>query len=257
MLAGLFQAAAEYSAEREAIVSSSQLRDQIAQMPKISDPYKNLGKLGTIRVIAEIKRASPSRGHLAQISDPAAMARDYEQAGASAISVLTERTGFRGSMEDLKAVTDVVSIPVLRKDFISNEYQILDARASGATLVLLILAHLNGKDFLRLHDLAHDLGMGVLVECHNESELDTAAEAEAKLIGINTRNLETFKTDIGLFERLAGALPDKAIKVAESAVKSSADVASYRAAGADVVLVGEALVTGEHKSLIRQFTSIS
>ncbi len=257
MLAGLFQAAAEYSAQREALISADQLRDRISQMPEISDPYKNLGKLDTIRVIAEIKRASPSKGHLAEIPDPAKLAVEYEAAGASAISVLTERTGFLGSMDDLEAVSAAVEIPVLRKDFISDEYQILDARANGASLVLLILAHLNPSDFARLHHFAHELGMGVLVECHNEDEVGIAAEANSKLIGINTRDLKTFKTDIGLFERLAGALPDSAIKVAESAVKTAADVASYRAAGADVVLVGEALVTGDHNSLIRQFTSIS
>lgn len=257
MLAGLFEAAAEYSAEREAITSAAQLQERIARLPKLVDPYQNLGKRETIRVIAEIKRASPSRGQLAEISDPASLASDYEQAGASAISVLTERSGFRGSMDDLEAVCSEVEIPVLRKDFISSEYQILDARASGATLVLLILAHLSRSDFLRLNEFAHGIGMGVLVECHSEEELATAVAADAKLIGINTRDLKTFRTDIGLFERLAGQLPDSAIKVAESAVKSSADVISYRSAGADVVLVGEALVTGDHKSLIRQFTSIS
>lgn len=257
MLAGLFAAAEEYSAERERQVSRSELEAQISMLPQLGDPYQTLARADRIKVIAEIKRASPSRGNLATIEDPAALAIDYESAGASAISVLTERTGFLGSMDDLITVSSSVSIPVLRKDFISNEYQILDARASGATLVLLILAHLDVEDFLRLHEFAKSLGLGVLTECHNRDEIEIASAAGAELIGINTRDLVTFKTDLGLFEKLSDLLPESAIRVAESSVKSVEDVRRYRDAGADVVLVGEALVTGDHKRLIREFVSIS
>ena len=257
MLAGLFAAAEEYSAERERQVSRSELEARVALLPQLGNPYQTLAKADHIKVIAEIKRASPSRGNLAAIENPAALAVDYEESGASAISVLTERTGFLGSMEDLIAVSSSVTIPALRKDFISNEYQILDARASGAALVLLILAHLSVEEFERLHAFAMSLGLGVLTECHNQGEIENAAAAGAKLIGINTRDLVTFKTDLGLFEKLSGLLPQSSIRVAESSVRSADDVRRYRDSGADVVLVGEALVTGDHKRLIREFVSIS
>ena len=209
-----------------------------------------------VKIIAEVKRASPSRGDLAQIPDPARQARLYEQGGASAISVLTEGRRFKGSLADLEAVRDAVTVPVLRKDFIATEYQVLEARASGADLVLLIVAALDDATLRELFDLIVDLGMTPLVETHSAEELDRAAALGAQLIGVNARDLSTFELDRDLFGRLADRFPDGVIRVAESAVQSAADVAHYRAAGADVVLVGEALVTGDPVANLRAFLAV-
>jgi indole-3-glycerol phosphate synthase len=171
--------------------------------------------------------------------------------------VLTERTGFKGSLEDLREVSSATSIPTLRKDFISTEYQILEARQAGAAMTLLILAWLDERRFIELKAFSEDLGMAVLVETHSEKEIEIAANSGAKLIGINTRNLVDFKTDLGLFEVLAGKLPSTAVKIAESSVRSVADVRRYRSAGADAVLVGEALVTGDYRQLIPEFISVA
>jgi indole-3-glycerol phosphate synthase len=209
-----------------------------------------------INVIAEIKRASPSKGHLAEISDPAALAKVYEAAGASAISVLTEQRSFRGSLEDLDAVREAVEIPVLRKDFIANEYQVFEARAHGADLVLLIAAGLEPDTLVGLKSLVEALGMTAFIETHNLEEVQFASSIGAELVGINARDLTTFETDRALFENLVGQLPRDCIKVAESAVRDSADVAAYAAAGAQCVLVGEALVTGNAQHLLESFTQI-
>lgn len=206
-----------------------------------------------MKVIAEVKRASPSRGALAEIPDPAALARTYETAGASAISVLTEQRRFQGSLADLEAVRAAVGVPVLRKDFVSTAYQVLEARAAGADLVLLIVAALPDGELRSLLALAQDLGMTVLVEAHDEQEVDRGLDAGARLLGVNARDLDTFELDRELFGRVAGRIPDEIITVAESAVRTPDDVAAYRAAGADVVLVGEALVTGDPAALIRAF----
>lgn len=170
--------------------------------------------------------------------------------------MLTEESGFNGSLDDLVQARVQATIPLLRKDFISTEYQILEARASGADFILLILAWLPESRYLELFKFAHELGMGVLVETHSLDEIEVANQSGAKLIGINTRNLENFKTDIGLFEQMASALDPQAIKVAESSVSKLDDVVRYREAGADCVLVGEALVTGDPALLIPSFTSV-
>lgn len=200
-----------------------------------------------------MKRASPSRGALAEIPDPAALARTYEAAGASAISVLTEQRRFLGSLADLQAVRAAVGVPVLRKDFVSTAYQVLEARAAGADLVLLIVAALPDGELRSLLALAQDLGMTVLVEAHDEQEVDRGLDAGARLLGVNARDLDTFELDRELFGRVVGRIPDDVVTVAESAVRTPDDVAAYRAAGADVVLVGEALVTGDAAALIRAF----
>ena len=179
------------------------------------------------------------------------------RSGADAISVLTERTGFKGSLADLSAVSNAVSIPTLRKDFISNEYQLLEARANGAAMALLILSWLDQEHYLRLKTFAEEIGLKVLVETHTAGEIAIAAESGAKLIGINTRDLVTFKTDLGLFEKLAGLLPADCVKIAESSVRTIADVERYRDAGADCVLVGEALVTGNYQELIPRIISVA
>lgn len=209
-----------------------------------------------VKIIAEIKRSSPSRGALAPILDPAALARSYELGGASAISVLTEGRRFGGSLADLESVRAAVALPVLRKDFISTPYQVFEARAAGADLVLLIVAALDDATLRELFDLIVDLGMTPLVETHSAEELDRAAALGAQLIGVNARDLSTFELDRDLFGRLADRFPDGAVRVAESAVQSAADVAHYRAAGADVVLVGEALVTGDPVANLRAFLAV-
>lgn len=204
-----------------------------------------------------MKRASPSRGSIAAIPDPAALARTYADAGASAISVLTEQRRFLGSLEDLEAVRAAVPVPVLRKDFVSSPYQVLEARAAGADLVLLIVAALPDDVLRSLLSLVHDLRMTALIEAHDEQEVDRALAAGARLLGVNARDLDTFELDRDLFGRVAGRIPDGVVKVAESAVRTADDVAAYRAAGADVVLVGEALVTGDPAALLRAFREAS
>ena len=256
MLEKLFAGALEDSLLREALVSTSQLEQVISVMPAALDPWHYLYSDDSIKVIAEIKRASPSRGQLAEIPDPSALAFDYESGGAGAISVLTEQQGFKGSMKDLDSVRRAVEIPVLRKDFISTEYQVLESRAHGADMVLLIVAGLEPKRLVQLKSLVEDLGMEALVETHNEQEILFASEVSAKYIGINARDLQTFETDRDLFSNLVHLAPDSSLKIAESAVRSVSDVEDYAKSGADAVLVGEALVTGDSVSLLREFSSV-
>jgi indole-3-glycerol phosphate synthase len=208
-----------------------------------------------VRILAEVKRSSPSRGRMADIPDPAALARRYEAGGASAVSVLTEGRRFGGSLADLEAVKAAVGVPVLRKDFLSTDYQVLEARAAGADLVLLIAAALDDPALRRLFALAGELGMAALVEAHDATEVDRALAVGARIVGVNARDLRTFELDRDLFGRLADRIPDGVIRVAESAVRTPDDVAHYRAAGADVVLVGEALVTGDPAATLAAFRS--
>lgn len=224
----------------------------VSQVPA-RDALKALAPADRVKIIAEIKRASPSRGDLASISDPADQARRYEIGGASAISVLTEGRRFKGSLADLESVHAAVSLPVLRKDFIATPYQVLEARAAGADMVLLIVAALEQRTLADLHALTVELGMTALVETHSADEVSRAADVGARLIGVNARDLSSFELDRHLFGALAPLIPAEAIKVAESAVLEAADVAHYRDAGADVVLVGEALVTGDPVATLRSF----
>lgn len=257
MLDSLYAGALADAAERQELVSLSQIEKlALAAAPAI-DAVTVLDSGHNINVIAEIKRASPSKGRLAEILEPAELATTYESSGASAISVLTEQRSFLGSLADLDEVRERVSIPVLRKDFISNEYQVLEARAHGADIVLLIAAGLRSALLVRLISLVESLGMTAFIETHNEAEVDFAANIGGKLVGINARDLSTFETDRNLFEKLAQGLPKNCVKVAESAVRGLPDVEAYAAAGADCVLVGEALVTGDAGSLIKSFTQIA
>ena len=221
--------------------------------PTALDAVGALAPAERVKIIAEVKRASPSRGALAEIADPAALAVSYETGGASAISVLTEGRRFGGSLSDLEAVREVVSIPVLRKDFIADPYQVFEARAAGADLVLLIAAALDQRTMQELHELINGLGMTALVETHNTDEVSRAIDLGASVIGVNARDLSTFELDQDLFGSLADQIPSGVIRIAESAVKTAADVAHYRAAGADVVLVGEALVTSDPIVTLREF----
>ena len=228
----------------------------IARDPAL-DVLSALAPRPDVHIIAEIKRASPSRGALAEITDPAALALLYQQGGASAISVLTEGRRFGGSLQDLEMVRDAVQVPVLRKDFIADPYQVLEARAAGADLVLLIVAALDQPTLDSLFRLVNNLGMTPLVECHSADEVDRALDLGADLIGVNARDLSTFELDKDLFGSLADQIPSGVIRVAESAVKTPEDVAHYRAAGADVVLVGEALVTGDPVATLGRFLAAS
>jgi indole-3-glycerol phosphate synthase len=198
-----------------------------------------------VAVIAEVKRASPSKGSMAAIPDPAALARDYEAGGASIISVLTEPRYFGGSLEDLAAVRASVAVPVLRKDFVISSYQLWEARAHGADMVLLIVAALEQNALVSLVERACSIGLVPLVEVHSDAEVVRAADAGAKVIGVNARNLATLKVDRGAFARLAPLIPPDVIKIAESGIRGPRDLFACAAAGADAVLVGESLVTGK------------
>ena len=209
-------------------------------------------------VIAEVKRRSPSKGDLAEIADPAALARHYAAGGAAAISVLTEERRFGGSLDDLRAVRAAVDVPLLRKDFVVEPYQVLEARAAGADLVLLIVAALDDDQLRRLHDQAGELGMAVLVEVHDEPETARAVDLGAELVGVNARNLKTLDVDPDAFGRLAPLVPADRVLVAESGISSPVDVKRYVAEGARAVLVGEALVKdGDPEGAVRAMTGIT
>ena len=228
-------------AVREAALPEARLRALVADAPPARDPLPAFWAPG-LSVIAEVKRRSPSKGDLADIADPAALAQSYAAGGADAISVLTEQRRFGGSLEDLRAVRAAVETPLLRKDFIVSTYQLLEARAAGADLVLLIVAALGDETLARLHAEARELGLTVLVEVHDEAEIARALAVGAELVGVNARNLKTLEVDPATFGRLAGLLPDEVVKVAESGISGPDDAARRAAEGADVVLVGEALV---------------
>ncbi len=245
MLSELVAGALEDASERRAARSLAEVEADALAAPAPMDALAALAPADRVKVIAEVKRASPSRGPLAEIRDPAALAVSYQTGGASAISVLTEQRRFGGSLDDLRDVRAAVDIPVLRKDFIAEPYQVFEARAAGADLVLLIVAALEQKALRELHALIHQLGMTALVETHSAEEVDRALEIGAAVVGVNARDLSTFQLDRDLFGSLADSIPAGVVRIAESAVTSPADVAHYRAAGADVVLIGEALVTGD------------
>ncbi len=202
-------------------------------------------KGGDVAVIAEVKRASPSKGALAAIADPASLALDYEAGGARVISVLTEPRRFGGSLEDLAAVREAVQVPVLRKDFIVSSYQLWEARAYGADMVLLIVAALEQNALVSLVERALSIDLVPLVEVHTEDELDRALDAGARVLGVNARNLATLEVDRSVFGRLAPRVPEGIVKIAESGIRGPHDLLAYAAAGADAVLVGESLVTGK------------
>lgn len=254
MLADLVAGAVADASERRTARSIRDVEAAALDRAPALDALAALAPRDHVHIIAEIKRASPSRGALAEIADPAALASAYQLGGASAISVLTEGRRFGGSLADLEAVRDAASVPLLRKDFIADPYQVLEARASGADLVLLIVAALEQAPLAELFALVRELGMTPLVETHSADEVARALDLGADVIGVNARDLSTFELDQDLFGRLADQIPSGVIRIAESAVKTPADVAHYRRAGADVVLVGEALVTnGDPVTTLREF----
>ena len=245
----LVAGALEDQRARELTVSLEDVKKAALAAPAPIDATRWLKRADGIPVIAEIKRASPSKGHLSDIPDPAVLAREYERGGASAISVLTEGRKFLGSLDDFDKVRAAVHIPVLRKDFIVTDYQIFEARAHGADLVLLIVAALDDAQLKHLLDLAHELNMTVLVETHTREEIERARKAGAKVIGINARNLKNLKVDVNKYNELAADLPDNVIKVAESGVFGAVEVEDYARAGADAVLVGEGVATADNHEL--------
>lgn len=245
----LVAGALEDQRTRELTVSLEDVKKAALAAPAPIDATRWLKRADGIPVIAEIKRASPSKGHLSDIPDPAVLAREYEKGGASAISVLTEGRKFLGSLDDFDKVRAAVHIPVLRKDFIVTDYQIFEARAHGADLVLLIVAALDDAQLKHLLDLAHELNMTVLVETHTREEIERARKAGAKVIGINARNLKNLKVDVNKYNELAADLPDDVIKVAESGVFGAVEVEDYARAGADAVLVGEGVATADDHEL--------
>lgn len=240
-------------AERQAHRSLADLMDAVAGMPPTRGVLEAFAAPG-LSVIAEVKRSSPSKGALADIPDPAALAAEYAAGGAGAISVLTERRRFGGSLADLMAVRKAVDTPLLRKDFIVTDYQLWEARAAGADLALLMVVSLDDAELAHLHGLALELGLTPLVEVHTAEETRRAVDLGAQLIGVNNRNLQTLEVDIAQFETLAGLIPDDRVKVAESGILGVADVERVAAAGADVILVGEALVKhGDPRASVAEF----
>ncbi|CAN2203442.1 TrpC Indole-3-glycerol phosphate synthase [Candidatus Nanopelagicaceae bacterium] len=232
--------------------SMAALHERIdAQAPAL-DAHSFLSR-AEMNVIAEVKRSSPSKGNLAPITDPAALAEKYQEAGAAAVSVLTEQRRFGGSLADLDAVRSRIEIPVLRKDFMVDEYQFLEARAHGADIVLLIVAALSKSQLKDFYDLATELGMASLIEVHTQSELESAMDISPRIVGVNSRNLKTLEVSASVFEELIPAIPSSVIRVAESGISTRADVAQAQKAGATAILVGESLVkSGDPISAMRE-----
>ena len=222
-----------------------------AQAPAL-DAHSFLSR-DEMNVIAEVKRSSPSKGNLAPISDPAALAEKYQEAGAAVVSVLTEQRRFGGSLADLDAVRSRIEIPVLRKDFMVDEYQFLEARAHGADIVLLIVAALSKSQLKDFYDLATELGMASLIEVHTQSELESAMDISPRIVGVNSRNLKTLEVSASVFEELIPTIPSSVIRVAESGISTRGDVAQAQKAGATAILVGESLVkSGDPISAMRE-----
>jgi indole-3-glycerol phosphate synthase len=254
VLDGILEGVREDLEQRERDVPLAELQARVGDLPDAPlDPLPAF-RAQAVSIIAEVKRQSPSKGALAEIPDPASLASEYEAGGAAAISVLTERRRFGGSLEDLAAVRKAVGIPVLRKDFIVTPYQLWEARAWGADLALLMVVSLPGGLLEDLYGLANELGLTALVEVHTEAELERAAQISPTVVGINARDLTTLEVDRSVFARLVDKVPQGAVRVAESGVSSAADVAEYRQAGADAVLMGEVLVrSGTPRATIKEF----
>ncbi|MGB2839192.1 MAG: indole-3-glycerol phosphate synthase TrpC [Actinomycetes bacterium] len=244
VLAEIMAGVREDLALREAARPLELVKVSAAEQAPPLDAFGVLNDHPGVAVIAEVKRSSPSKGPLAPIDDPAALAGHYASGGAAVISVLTEQRRFGGSLDDLRAVRATVSIPVLRKDFIVTSYQLWEARDAGADMVLLIVAALEQEALVSLIERAESIGMTPLVEVHDAQEVERALAAGARVIGVNARDLKTLDVDPGTFGRMAPLIPPGVVAIAESGVRGPADVVSYAHQGAHAVLVGEALVTG-------------
>jgi indole-3-glycerol phosphate synthase len=245
-------------AEAEARIPFSQLEKQLPEaLPGRSFRHALHRADGRVAVIAEVKKASPSKGVLCEHFDPLHIALTYAQNGASAISVLTDERFFQGHLDDLRLIRQHVPIPVLRKDFLISRYQVLEARVAGADAVLLIVAALSDEQLRDLLTYTHEMGMDALVEVHTESELHRAVQAGAKVIGINNRDLTTFHTTLEVTERLAPQIPPGSIIVSESGIDSAEDVRRVTRAGAHAVLVGESLMrAGDMGQKLRELAEV-
>jgi indole-3-glycerol phosphate synthase len=226
----------------------AQLQEAIDAAAPVRDPLETLLQ-NELSVIAEVKRSSPSKGNLATIADPASMAEQYENAGASVISVLTERRRFGGSLADLDAVRSRVNTPILRKDFMVDEYQFFEARAYGADVVLLIVAALSKSQLIDFYQLAEGLQMRALVEVHTHDELERALEISPRVVGVNSRNLKTLELNSKVFAELLPLVPKDVVRVAESGISKRSDVEFAQKNGATAILVGEALVRAANPEL--------
>lgn len=239
VLASIIEGVREDEARRR--ISTSELEERIASAAPPRDALASL-RSKNFSIIAEVKRSSPSKGALADIANPEELAHTYEKAGASVVSVLTEERRFGGSLKDLTAVREKISLPILRKDFMVSDYLIKETRAFGADVVLLIVAALDDYQLRDFHSLADELGMDVLVEVHDEFELERALTISPEIVGINSRNLKTLEVDLSAFERLIPLIPGEIHSIAESGILTLDDANRALRAGADTILVGEMLV---------------
>jgi indole-3-glycerol phosphate synthase len=237
------------ASKREEVGRLNMFRDVIASSVDAADPprgFENaLRKPGEVAVIAEFKRRSPSAGEINPYAQVAGTASVYEHAGASAMSILTDEPYFGGTLDDLRAARASVGIPLLRKDFVLDAVQLYEARAAGADAVLLIVRALTDGQLADLVALADELGMGALVEAHDEREIDRALEADATVVGVNARDLGTFEVDLERSLRLIEGIPGDRVAIAESGIEGSDDAAAAGAAGADAILVGGWLMKGD------------
>ena len=238
-LNGIIEGVLEDVAQRS--VPASMLKEKLATAPQLRDAYAALNKEG-MSLIAEVKRSSPSKGDLAEISDPISLAKSYQQGGADLVSVLTEERKFKGRVSDLIGVRQSINLPVLRKDFIVTEFQVYESRILGSDLLLLIIAGLSKSQLIDFYQLATELGMSVLVEVHTMSEAEVALDIGAKIIGVNCRNLKTLELDKNAFELILPKLPDSVVKIAESGIRTRTEVEAVAELGANAILVGETLV---------------
>ena len=244
LLATIVSATRRITEVRQQQTPLATLAERAAAVPSRPGQFAAaLSRATEINVIAECKRRSPSRGVLRDAFDPAAIARGYEAAGAAAISVLTEPTFFDGALEHLAAVRDAVSVPLLRKDFIVSEYQLLEAKLAGADAVLLIVSALRPVELKVLHDHAARMGLDVLVEVHDATELSIALDAGARIVGVNNRNLRTLAVDLHASDELIARIPGDVVAVSESGLKSADDLCRLRAAGYRAFLIGERFMT--------------
>ncbi|GAA3708498.1 indole-3-glycerol phosphate synthase TrpC [Terrabacter ginsenosidimutans] len=258
VLDGIISGVREDLGRRRAALPLTELEARLGAVGPALDPMPGIRSAEGVAVIAEVKRSSPSKGALADIPEPGVLARSYAAGGASAISVLTEERRFSGSLADLDDVRAAVRTPLLRKDFMVDAYQVTEARAHGADLVLLIVAALDDALMRDLHEQARDLGMTALVEVHDAAELDRALALDPVLVGVNARNLKTLEVDPRTVTALLPRVPEGVVGVAESGVSGPADVATYVRAGAGAVLVGEALVKDGHpEAAIRSFIDVA
>ncbi|MEN9293323.1 MAG: hypothetical protein RIT31_88 [Actinomycetota bacterium] len=238
-LNGIIEGVLEDVAQRS--VPASMLKEKLATAPQLRDAYAALNKEG-MSLIAEVKRSSPSKGDLAEISDPISLAKSYQDGGADLVSVLTEERKFKGRVSDLIGVRQSINLPVLRKDFIVTEFQVYESRILGSDLLLLIIAGLSKSQLIDFYQLATELGMSVLVEVHTISEAEVALDIGAQIIGVNCRNLKTLELDKNAFELILPKLPDSVVKIAESGISTRTEVEAVAELGANAVLVGETLV---------------